>query len=76
MLMDYGATFKDLKGIAGQSLIFENIEPRVLYHSGLLFSTLSFMILTTMCAHYLYKEKSVQQGGKEEPEKEKYKREY
>jgi hypothetical protein len=70
MLMDYGATFKDLKGIAGQSLIFENIEP------GLLFSTLSFMILTTMCAHYLYKEKSVQQGGKEEPEKEKHKREY
>jgi hypothetical protein len=59
MLMDYGATFKDLKGIVGQSLIFENIEPRVLYHSGLLLVTCSFMILIVLCAYYLSWERSV-----------------
>jgi len=65
MFMDYGATFKDLKWIVGQSLIFENIEPRVMYHSGLLLVTCSFLILTLLCAHLL-----IEKCGKKIPEKE------
>jgi len=63
MLMDYGATFKDV-GYA-QSLIFERIEPRVVYHSGLLLVTCSFLILTLLCAHYLL----IEQSGKKIPQK-------
>jgi hypothetical protein len=59
MLMDYGATFKDV-GYC-QSLIFERIEPRVVYHSGLLLVTCSFLILTLLCAHYLLIEKCRQE---------------
>jgi hypothetical protein len=51
MLMDYGATFKEK--MIGQSLIFENIEPRIMYHLGLLLVTGSFMLLTMLCAYYL-----------------------
>jgi hypothetical protein len=61
MLIDYGASFKDIG--YGQSLIFERIEPRVMYHSGLLLVTCSFLILTLLCAHYLLIEKC----GKEIP---------
>jgi len=52
MMIDYGATFKDLK-VVGQSLVFENIEPRIMYHLGLLLVTGSFMLLTALCAYYL-----------------------
>jgi hypothetical protein len=55
MLMDYGASFK-CNGI-GQSLIFERVEPRVMYHSGLLMTIASFLILVVLCAYYLSGEK-------------------
>ena len=69
MLMDYGATFKDLP-VIGQSLLFERIEPRVMYHSGLLLAAFSFMVLTILSAYYLSQERSVKQCREEEPEKE------
>lgn len=53
MLMDYGATFKDVG--FGQSLVFERIEPRVIYHSGLLMALGSFLIVCVLCAYELSK---------------------
>jgi hypothetical protein len=48
MLIDYGVSFKDMRGIvAFQSLIFDNIDPRVTYHSGIMLVVSAFL---TMCA--------------------------
>jgi hypothetical protein len=54
MLMDYGATFKDTEAY-GQSLVFERIEPRTIYHTGMLLVIGSFFVLSMLCAWELSK---------------------
>jgi hypothetical protein len=56
MQMDYGATFKETGGY-GQSLLFSRVEPREIYHSGLIIVSATFFILTMLCAYYLSGEK-------------------
>lgn len=56
MLMDYGASFKCFKECGGldaylQSLVFERIEPRVVYHLGLVFVVASFMFAEMIVAY-------------------------
>ena len=45
--IDIGATMYNL-GLRGENLFFVNVEPRIIYHAGLLISTLCFLILALM----------------------------
>jgi hypothetical protein len=54
MLMDYGATFKNI-GFVGESLVFKNIEPRVIYHTGLVMCLVSYLMLVILSAWELSK---------------------
>jgi hypothetical protein len=56
MFVDYGASAKGLD-IAGQSLVFNFVEPRILYHTGLFLMTASFFVLLVLCAYYLSMER-------------------
>lgn len=61
MLIDYGASFKCFKecnigNVTFESLILRNIEPRVVYHLGLIFVLLSFLILQFIYSYELIKE--------------------
>lgn len=49
MLMDYGASAKGTDG-SGMSLVFEKIDPRVMYHEGLLLVLASFLFMTSLVA--------------------------
>jgi len=55
--MDYGATFKDMPDVVGQSLFLSSVESRVVYHMGMLQVTGSFLFLLAVCAYYLAKDK-------------------
>jgi hypothetical protein len=56
MLVDYGATFKDMRGIvAFQSLAFDNIDPRVTYHSGILLVVSAFLTTYALSFHCVVK---------------------
>jgi hypothetical protein len=61
MLMDYGATFRDIGYL--QTFVFERIETRVAYHSGVILAVASFFLLVMLCVHHI----SVQKCGKEIP---------
>ena len=47
LLIDYGATFKDSR-IVMQSLLFEEISPRITYHTGIIIIIAVFLILSIM----------------------------
>lgn len=53
LLIDYGATFHNLDGVVGESLIFENIDPRMMYHEGLLMCLFAFIIALFINGLYL-----------------------
>jgi hypothetical protein len=56
MLMDYGASFKDMRGIvAFQSLAFDDIDPRVTYHGGLTLVILAFLTTSSLAFHSVVK---------------------
>lgn len=55
-LMDYGASFKDMRGIvAFQSLAFDDIDPRVTYHGGLTLVILAFLTTSSLAFHCVSK---------------------
>jgi hypothetical protein len=51
MLMDYGATFNNIG--FGQSLMFDRIEPRVMYHSGVVLCYSSFLTISFLCLYLM-----------------------
>jgi hypothetical protein len=56
LLMDYGASFKDMRGIvAFQSLAFDDIDPRVTYHGGLTLVILAFLTTSSLAFHSVVK---------------------
>ncbi len=52
LLIDYGASLKGTDGY-GQSLAFERVDPRVMYHEGIIFVLGSFLCMTVIAAHEL-----------------------
>lgn len=54
MLVDYGASFKDLP-IFAQSLAFDHINVRVVYHTGITCLISSFVISNFTAFHFVVK---------------------
>ncbi|VVB61554.1 Uncharacterised protein [uncultured archaeon] len=52
LLIDYGASLKGTDGY-GQSLAFERVDPRIMYHEGIIFVLGSFLCMTVLAAHEL-----------------------
>jgi len=61
LLMDYGASLNNIKGqikgeIYGQSLVFSRVEPRIMYHTGLVLCLASFLSLELLFVNEICRE--------------------
>lgn len=54
MLVDYGASFK-CDNILFEGLVLKNVEPRVVYHFGLVLIIFSFLIMEIFAIYLLSK---------------------
>lgn len=56
MLIDYGASFKGVDQIAFQSLLFESIDARIVYHLGVLMVFYSCLISHSLAFHHIVRQ--------------------